>query len=277
MAILGGRIISDKSMVSGPSRKNILSSQNVMDIIAGRGTPNRATVGVNKQGPLASGYVTATQASAKAQSDLAKRMALATKQTPPPVQKTPAPAGPVNTAPIIDEQPITAQPVGEPIVTEGAFEPAPVEAAAPEPTPYSVYDDPVYQQLLAQAQSAFNLDRINALANLQYEQRPIQRTLEMRPQQAEAERRRLAGNFAARGMAGGRYGALTRAEAEVNAREIGARTGLREQIAELNRQFTSNFGAQGTDWLGTRRGFEAQQVAIQQALQNRLAGLTTVG
>lgn len=203
--------------------------------------------------------------------------ASARKKIATPVQATPGPSGPVNTAPIINEQPITSQPVGEPTIVEGAFEPAPAAPVEATPAPYSVYDDPVYQQLLAQAQSAFNLDRINALANMQYEQRPIQRTLEMRPQQAEAERRRLAGNFAARGMAGGRAGVLTRAEAEVNAREIGARTGLREQIAELNRQFTANFGAEGADWLGTRRGFEAQQAAIQQALQNRLAGLTTVG
>jgi hypothetical protein len=142
---------------------------------------------------------------------------------------------------------------------------------------YNVYDDPFYQQALAGAQSQFNLDRINALAGTQYEERGIRRQLEQRVPAAEAERRRLAGNFARRGMAGGQYGALTRAEAEVNAREIGLRTGLREQIAELNRQFVSEFGAPGTDWLGTRRGSQAQQAAIQQALQNRLGGLTTVG
>ena len=142
---------------------------------------------------------------------------------------------------------------------------------------YNVYDDPFYQQALAGAQSQFNLDRINALAGTQYEERGIRRQLEQRVPEAEAERRRLSGNFARRGMAGGQYGALTRAEAEVNAREIGLRTGLREQIAELNRQFVSEFGAPGTDWLGTRRGSQAQQAAIQQALQNRLGGLTTVG
>lgn len=142
---------------------------------------------------------------------------------------------------------------------------------------YNVYDDPFYQQALQGAQSEFNLARTDALASKQYQERPIQRELEERPGVAEQQRRRLAGNFAARGMGGGRYGALTRAEAEMNAREITNRTGLREQIAELGRQFTSRFGAEGTDWLGTREGYQAQQQALQAALNNRLAGLTTVG
>lgn len=152
--------------------------------------------------------------------------------------------------------------------------PEPVQAAAPA---YSVYEDPFYQQALQGAQSQFNMERTNALGTKAYEERAIQRELQGRPASAEAERRRLAGNFAARGMGGGRAGALTRAEAEVNAREVTARTGLREQMAELNRQFTSQFGAEGTDWLGTARGSQAQQAAIQAALQNRLAGLTTAG
>lgn len=158
-------------------------------------------------------------------------------------------------------------------VDETGFD-LPAEQAAPT---WSVYDDPFYMQALQGAQSRFNLDRADALAGNQYEQRALQRNLDERPDIAEAQRRRLAGNYAARGMAGGRAGALTRAEAETNAREVTARTGLREQMAELNRQFTSQFGGEGTDWLGTRRGMEAQQAAIQAALSNRLAGLTTVG
>lgn len=160
------------------------------------------------------------------------------------------------------------------IAGQPAQMPEPVQAAAPA---YSVYEDPFYQQALQGAQSQFNLERTNALGTKAYEERAIQRELQGRPATAEAERRRLAGNFAARGMGGGRAGALTRAEAEVNAREVTARTGLREQMAELNRQFVGQFGAEGTDWLGTLRGSQAQQAAIQAALQNRLAGLTTVG
>lgn len=178
-----------------------------------------------------------------------------------PVQTTPGPAGPVQETP----------PAPAPA-------PAPEQAPAePEPTPYNVYDDPVYQQALQDAQSQFNLDRIGALASTQYQQRPIESQIEQRPEVAEEARRRLAGNYARRGMAGGRAGVLSRAEAQANAREIALRTGLRQQISELDRQFTSQFGAEGTDWLGTRRGYEAQQSALERALQNRLAGLTTVG
>ena len=147
----------------------------------------------------------------------------------------------------------------------------------PERPEYSVYNDPTYQRALQAAQAQFNMERTAALGEKQYRTENIERQLEERIPAAEQARRRLAGNFARRGMAGGRYGALTRAEAEANAREISLRTGLREQIAELDRQYTAQFGAEGTDWLGTYRGSQAQQAAIEQALQNRLAGLTTVG
>lgn len=150
------------------------------------------------------------------------------------------------------------------------------QAQKAKPTPYSVYDDPNYQAALAGAQSQFNMERIGALGSKQYQDLAIERTLENRPDIAEDQRQRLAGNFASRGMGGGRYGALTRAEAELNAGELAQRTGLREQMAELDRQFTAQFGAEGTDWLGTMRGQQAQQNAIQQALAARLGGLSTV-
>lgn len=187
---------------------------------------------------------------------------------------TPA-AAPVQVTPAPTPVPSVTDPVPPPVQASPA--PAPAPEPEPEPEPYNVYDDPFYQQALQGAQSEFNLARADALATQQYQERPIQRQLEDRPGIAEQQRRRLAGNFAARGMGGGRAGVLTRAEAEANAREISNRTGLREQIAELNRQFTSRFGAPGTDWTGTRFGMEAQQRALQSALQNRLAGLTTVG
>lgn len=200
-----------------------------------------------------------------------RRESTTTEVAPPPSQVSTPAAAPVQ---------VTPAPTPVPSVTDPAPPPvqAPVqEPVEPEPEPYNVYDDPFYQQALQGAQSEFNLARADALATQQYQERPIQRQLEDRPGIAEQQRRRLAGNFAARGMGGGRAGVLTRAEAETNAREISNRTGLREQIAELNRQFTSRFGATGTDWTGTRFGMEAQQRALQSALQNRLAGLTTVG
>lgn len=155
----------------------------------------------------------------------------------------------------------------------------PLPTPEPEPTPYDVYNDPVYQAALQAAQSQFNLEAIGAQGAKDYQQTAIQGELDLRPQTAEAARRRLAGNYAARGMGGGRAGALTRAEAEMNAREISARTSLRDQITELDRQFASNygdFGSEGYDWLGTLRGQQAQQNAIEQALTTRLGGLTTV-
>jgi hypothetical protein len=216
----------------------------------------------------------------------ALKAGLAPKPTPKPTPR-PTPTKTATTTPIkvseayepmaIDGDPTIAGPVAvQPeTTTPGTAEAAAVEeAAAPQ---YSVYDDPFYQQALQGAQSQFNLERANALGTRLYQERDIQRELQGRPATAEAERRRLAGNYAARGMGGGRAGVLSRAEAEVNAREITARTGLREQMAELNRQFVGQFGAEGTDWLGTLRGSQAQQSAIQAALQNRLAGLTTVG
>jgi len=179
-----------------------------------------------------------------------------TTTTTAPVQTTPAPAGPVQ-------------------VTEPTPEPAQQEAApAPE---WTLEGDPFYQQAIADAQAQFNLERINALGTKQYQEVGTNRQLEERKGTAESARRRLAGNYAARGMAGGGYGALSRAEAEQNARELTARTGLREQLSELNRQFVGQYGAEGSDWLGTLRGQQARDTASNLALQNRLAGVTTVG
>ncbi len=141
---------------------------------------------------------------------------------------------------------------------------------------WNVYEDPIYMQQLQGAQSAFNIDRTNALADKERATMGINRELGGRRATAESTRRRLAGNFAARGMAGGRAGALSRAEAEANARELTLRTDLRDQISELNRQFVANFGANPSDWLGTTRGVSAQQNALQAAINARLAGLTRV-
>ena len=186
-----------------------------------------------------------------------------------PVQTTPAPSGPVQETPSVPAPAPTPAPApsssGETTTTE------------PEPTPYSVYDDPFYQDALSAAQSRFNLDQLAALDAKQAQELGLQDLLKGRESIAEQARRRLAGNYASRGMGRGAYGALYRAEAEANAREIAARTAIKDQITAVNDEYLSQFGAEGSDWLGTRRGYEAQQEAIRQALQNRLAGLTTVG
>ena len=178
-----------------------------------------------------------------------------TTPAPAPVQTTPTPPGPVVTTP----------------------EPEPETEATPPPPEWTLEGDPFYQQALADAQAQFNLERIGAQGTKQYQEVGINRSLDERPATAEASRRRLAGNYAARGMGGGNSGALSRAEAESNARETTARTGLREQLSELNRQFVGQYGAEGSDWLGTLRGQSARDTASNFALQNRLAGATTVG
>ena len=143
--------------------------------------------------------------------------------------------------------------------------------------PWSVYNDPVYQTQLQYGQNAFNTSRINALADKEAQTMNIQDELQARKPSAEQARRRLAGNYAARGMGGGRAGVLTRAEAQQNAEELSARTSLRDKISELNRQFVANYGANGSDWMGTAAGAAAQSDALQAAINARLAGITTVG
>lgn len=161
-------------------------------------------------------------------------------------------------------------PVGE----EGTstVEGGPVSATQPD-----IYSDPVYLTQLQYGQNAFNMARINALGDKERATLGIQDELAARVPAAEQARRRLAGNYAARGMGGGRSGALSRAEAQQNAQELTARTSLRDQISELNRQFVANYGAEGSDWLGTAAGATTQSGALQAAINARLAGITTVG
>ncbi len=140
-----------------------------------------------------------------------------------------------------------------------------------------IYSDPVYLRQLGVAQGAFNNARTNALADKERETLYTNEELDARKPTAEQARRRLAGNYAARGMPGGRSGALSRAEATQNAQELAARTTLRDKISELNRQFVANYGAEGSDWLGTTAGAAAQSEALQAAINARLAGITTVG
>lgn len=150
---------------------------------------------------------------------------------------------------------------------------APVQRSAEQ---WTLESDPVYQQAIAAGQSAFNVARANALANLQNQQTEAnQATREISTSAANA-RERLAGNFAARGMAGGAYGALTRAEAEANARQIAAQTSIQDQIAALNQQYLANFGATGTDWTGTLIGQDYRNQAIQQAMNALLPRYTGV-
>jgi hypothetical protein len=136
---------------------------------------------------------------------------------------------------------------------------------------WTLENDPTYQMGMLQGQSAFNTARANALANMQNKTTGLNRQYAGIEQNAQIARRNLAGNFAARGMGRGDYGAQYRAMDQMNAQEIAAQTDVKDQIASLNQDFLSNFGKIGTDWTGTTAGQEYRNNAIQQALAARLA------
>ena len=147
-------------------------------------------------------------------------------------------------------------------------------------TPWTLEGDPLYQQALSQGQSKFNLARNQAMFNLNdvtAQTNQDRRSLDLNSTEA---RRRLAGNYAARGMAGGAAGALGLAEAEANARQIAAQTSLKDKLAALNANFLENYGNANTvdaagksnfDWTGTLAGQGYKTDAAQAAITARLA------
>ena len=169
-----------------------------------------------------------------------------------PKAQTPTPAEP---APM-------QQPAMQPVDYTN-YDAAPIESAAKQ---WSLESDPIYQQAIAGGQSSFNMARAQALADLQNRQTEAAMADKQIEKSAASSRERLAGNFASRGMAGGAYGALTRAEAEANAQQITAQTSIKDQISALSQQYLSKFGATGTDWTGTLAGQDYRNQAIQQAL-----------
>jgi hypothetical protein len=139
---------------------------------------------------------------------------------------------------------------------------------------WALENDPVYQQAMLGGQSAFNMARANALAGLQNQQVQSERGLSNMKKTAASARRNLAGNFAARGMMGGARGAYYRAQDAMNAEDIAAQTSVKDQMAELNRQFLSNFGDvndKNFDWTATMTGQQYRSDAIQQAINAALA------
>lgn len=147
-------------------------------------------------------------------------------------------------------------------------------------TPWTLEGDPLYQQGILQGQSQFNLARNKAMfdVNAQTAQ-TAQDRVALDANSTEA-RRRLAGNYAARGMAGGAAGALTLAEAEANAKQIAAQTSLKDKLAALNANFLENYGnvnqtdAAGNstyDWTGTLAGQQYKTAAAQNAITAQLA------
>lgn len=144
---------------------------------------------------------------------------------------------------------------------------APVNPAAQ----WTLESDPLYQMALAGGQSEFNYARNAALADKQTQESMAASERKNLDTGATEARRRLAGNYAARGMAGGAAGALSQAEARANAEQIAARTSIQNKIDALNQQFLSNYGAVGSDWTGTLAGQQYKSQAAQQALSAQLA------
>lgn len=163
--------------------------------------------------------------------------------------------------------------------TAGQWEPVttlPPEGTVAGAAPWSLETDPVYQQALGAGQASFNYARNAALADKMAREQQLGQSRKSLDTNAAESRRRLAGNYAARGMAGGAAGALTQAEARANAEQIAARTDIADQITALNNQYLQNYGAVGSDWTGTLVGQQYKSQAAQQALEAALARYGTV-
>lgn len=146
--------------------------------------------------------------------------------------------------------------------------------------PYTLESDPVYQAAISAGQSQFNSARAEAMANKNADEMQLGRQRRDLDTNAAEARRRTAGNYAARGMAGGATGALTLAEMEANARQITAQTDIKDQISALNANYLANYGnaaqvgADGKpnfDWTSTLIGQNYKTQAAQNALNAQLA------
>lgn len=149
----------------------------------------------------------------------------------------------------------------------------------PQTPKWSLEGDPLYQQAMAGGQAQFNYARNTALAEKMTGEQQLGQQRKSLDKSATESRRRLAGNYAARGMAGGAAGALSQAEARANAEQIAARTSIADQISALNNQFLQNYGDvtnPNYDWTGTLVGQQYKTQAAQAALEAALARYGTV-
>lgn len=165
--------------------------------------------------------------------------------------------------------------VGVNDATSGSTTTQPVTGMA-----YKLESDPVYQAAINQGQSQFNSARNQAMFSLNDTTAQTNQERKALDTNSAEARRRLAGNYAARGMAGGAAGALGLAEAEANARQIAAQTSLKDKLAALNANFLENYGNANTvdaagkpnfDWTGTLAGQQYKTQAAQTALTAKLA------
>lgn len=138
---------------------------------------------------------------------------------------------------------------------------------------WTLEGDPTYQAAMAAGQAKFNYARNAAMADKNAAELAAKGERQQLDVNATEGRRRLAGNYAARGMAGGAAGALTLAEAQANARQVAAQTSIADKISAMNEQYLQNYGATGTDWTGTLVGQQYKTDAAQAAITAQLARL----
>jgi hypothetical protein len=153
---------------------------------------------------------------------------------------------------------------------------------ANEPAPWTLEGDAVYRDALAAGKSAFTFAQAQALADKQNQQTAAAQQTKQINTNATEGRRRLAGNYAARGMAGGgSASALGMAEARANAEQVAARTSIADQLTALNNQYLENYGDASVvdpvtgkstyDWTSTLAGQQYKTQAAQAAIQAQLA------
>lgn len=155
---------------------------------------------------------------------------------------------------------------------------APVDTLPTTPA-WALESDPLYKSALSAGQAQFNYARNAALAEKQTQELGLGTQRKALDTSATESRRRTAGNYAARGMAGGAAGALALTEARANAEQVTARTSIADQITALNNNFLQNYGdvsAANYDWTGTLTGQQYKTQAAQQALEAALARYGTV-
>lgn len=164
--------------------------------------------------------------------------------------------------------------------SDGSYLPWSTAGQAETPT-WSLEGDPLYQSALAAGKSAFSFAQAQALADKQNQETGAAQQRKQLDTNATESRRRVAGNYAARGMAGGAAGALSMAEARANAEQVAARTSITDQLTALNNQYLQNYGDASVkdpitgkstyDWTGTLAGQQYKTQAAQAAVQAQLA------
>lgn len=137
--------------------------------------------------------------------------------------------------------------------------------------PWALENDPVYQAAMNSGSSQFNNAKASAKSDVLSQGIQLDAQRKSLDLNAAEARRQLAGNYAARGMAGGAAGALTLAEAQQNAQQISAQTSIKDQIAALNQNYLQNYGTDTADWTATAAGQNYKTQAAQAAITAQLA------